>query len=84
MLEGSRAFGLGFLRADEMMTVMGWRVDQLANLALGVVGVVVLCALVIRIPAGMETCPTVSGLFGTSRRSSICESRPIDRAPKPP
>lgn len=36
------AFGLGFLRADEMVCVMGWRLDQVVNLALGVVGAVLL------------------------------------------
>jgi len=46
-LQSLGAFGLGFLRADEMASVMGWRVDQLANLALGVVGVVVFCARMI-------------------------------------
>jgi phosphatidylglycerol:prolipoprotein diacylglycerol transferase len=31
-------FGLGFLRADEMVSVAGWRVDQVVNLVLSVVG----------------------------------------------
>jgi phosphatidylglycerol:prolipoprotein diacylglycerol transferase len=33
------SFALGFLRADEMPLVAGWRVDQVANLALGAVGI---------------------------------------------
>lgn len=32
-------FGLGFLRGDEMARVGGWRLDQLLDLALGMVGI---------------------------------------------
>jgi phosphatidylglycerol:prolipoprotein diacylglycerol transferase len=38
------ALGLGFLRGDEVVSVAGWRVDQWANLGLGVVGGVLLLA----------------------------------------
>lgn len=38
------SFGLGFLGPDQLLTVAGWRVDQLANLALGVAGVVLLAS----------------------------------------
>jgi prolipoprotein diacylglyceryltransferase len=38
------SFGLGFLRADQLFAVAGWRVDQLANLALGAAGVVLLAS----------------------------------------
>jgi len=38
-------FGLGFLRADEMVSVAGWRLDQLVNLTLSAVGAVLLGSL---------------------------------------
>ncbi len=37
-------FGLGFLRADETLLVAGWRADQAADLALGVIGALALLA----------------------------------------
>jgi phosphatidylglycerol:prolipoprotein diacylglycerol transferase len=37
-------FGLGFLRADETLLVAGWRADQAADLALGVIGTIALLA----------------------------------------
>lgn len=36
------SFGLGFLRADEVALVMGWRADQVADLALALTGTIVL------------------------------------------
>jgi phosphatidylglycerol:prolipoprotein diacylglycerol transferase len=36
------SFGLGFVRADEVTVVAGWRVDQVADLALAVTGAVTL------------------------------------------
>jgi prolipoprotein diacylglyceryltransferase len=39
-LQSLGAFGLGFLRADEMAVVAGWRVDQAVNLLLAVGGLV--------------------------------------------
>jgi phosphatidylglycerol:prolipoprotein diacylglycerol transferase len=33
------SFGLGFLRGDQMALIAGWRVDQVANLALGMAGI---------------------------------------------
>jgi phosphatidylglycerol:prolipoprotein diacylglycerol transferase len=33
------SFGLGFLRADEMTLMAGWRIDQLADLASGTAGI---------------------------------------------
>ncbi|HUX76895.1 MAG TPA: hypothetical protein VMY40_09685, partial [Anaerolineae bacterium] len=36
------SFGLGFLRADEVAMVAGWRADQVADLALAVIGAVTL------------------------------------------
>jgi phosphatidylglycerol:prolipoprotein diacylglycerol transferase len=38
------SFGLGFLRADEVGLVAGWRADQVADLALAVLGAVMLLA----------------------------------------
>lgn len=38
MLFSAGSFGLGFLRADEVALIAGWRADQVANLALVVVG----------------------------------------------
>lgn len=38
------SLGLGFLRADEMVSVIGWRIDQLVNLTLAGIGVAVLSA----------------------------------------
>jgi phosphatidylglycerol:prolipoprotein diacylglycerol transferase len=39
---GVGSFGLGFLRADETLTVSGWRADQVADLALALTGTIVL------------------------------------------
>jgi phosphatidylglycerol:prolipoprotein diacylglycerol transferase len=39
-LYGGGSFGLGFVRADEMTTIAGWRADQVADLALVVIGTV--------------------------------------------
>jgi phosphatidylglycerol:prolipoprotein diacylglycerol transferase len=39
-LESLGAFGLGFLRADDMAMIAGWRVDQLINLLLATGGLV--------------------------------------------
>jgi len=36
------SFGLGFVRADEVAMVAGWRADQVADLALAVIGAVTL------------------------------------------
>jgi prolipoprotein diacylglyceryltransferase len=36
------SFGLGFLRADEMVLVADWRADQVTDLALVVIGAVAL------------------------------------------
>jgi phosphatidylglycerol:prolipoprotein diacylglycerol transferase len=41
-LYGVGSFGLGFLRADEVAMVAGWRADQVADLALVVTGAVTL------------------------------------------
>jgi prolipoprotein diacylglyceryltransferase len=38
------SFGLGFLRADEVAMAADWRADQVADLALAVVGAVALLA----------------------------------------
>ncbi len=38
-LHSAGSLGLGFVRADELPSVAGWRVDQWANLALSAVGV---------------------------------------------
>jgi phosphatidylglycerol:prolipoprotein diacylglycerol transferase len=48
------SLGLGFLRGDELASVAGWRVDQLANLALSALGVGLLCAQVFRSPGETE------------------------------
>jgi prolipoprotein diacylglyceryltransferase len=37
-LYGGGSFGLGFVRADEVAMMAGWRVDQVADLALAVIG----------------------------------------------
>lgn len=42
------SFGLGFLRADEMALVCGWRVDQMVDLALAVAGAVALAVGLLR------------------------------------
>jgi prolipoprotein diacylglyceryltransferase len=39
-LYAAGSFGLGFLRADETVLVAGWRADQVADLALAVIGAV--------------------------------------------
>ena len=49
-LYSAGSFGLGFLRADETLLVAGWRADQVADLALALIGAGALLA----------------GLFGTS------------------
>jgi phosphatidylglycerol:prolipoprotein diacylglycerol transferase len=41
-LYGAGSFGLGFVRSDEVAMVAGWRADQVADLALAVIGVVTL------------------------------------------
>jgi phosphatidylglycerol:prolipoprotein diacylglycerol transferase len=41
-LYSAGSFGLGFVRADEVAMVAGWRADQVADLALTVTGVVTL------------------------------------------
>jgi len=41
------SLGLGFLRADETVSVAGWRIDQWANLALSIVGAAMLLVQVI-------------------------------------
>jgi prolipoprotein diacylglyceryltransferase len=38
-LQSLGSFALGFLRGDQMPLVAGWRVDQVANLALGAAGI---------------------------------------------
>jgi prolipoprotein diacylglyceryltransferase len=48
-LQSAGAFGLGFLRADEMVLVAGWRGDQVINLLLSVAGLVMAAARVIRV-----------------------------------
>jgi phosphatidylglycerol:prolipoprotein diacylglycerol transferase len=37
-LYSAGSFGLGFVRADEVAMIAGWRVDQVADLALAVIG----------------------------------------------
>ena len=46
-LQSLGAFGLGFLRADEVTMVAGWRVDQAINLLLAVGGLVTALATVV-------------------------------------
>jgi len=44
VLYGGGSFGLGFVRADEVAMMAGWRVDQVTDLALAVIGTVMLMA----------------------------------------
>lgn len=44
------SLGLGFLRADETVSVAGWRIDQWANLALSIMGAAMLLMQVIGRP----------------------------------
>jgi phosphatidylglycerol:prolipoprotein diacylglycerol transferase len=46
-LQSLGAFGLGFLRADEVAMVAGWRVDQAINLLLAVGGLVMAVVTVV-------------------------------------
>jgi phosphatidylglycerol:prolipoprotein diacylglycerol transferase len=41
-LYSAGSFGLGFVRADEVAMVAGWRADQVADLALAVIGTMIL------------------------------------------
>ena len=47
-LYSSGSFGLGFLRADQVPLVAGWRADQVADLALALAGVTLFLAGVLR------------------------------------
>jgi prolipoprotein diacylglyceryl transferase len=47
-LYGTGSFGLGFLRADETVLVAGWRANQVADLALVVIGAVALLVGLLR------------------------------------
>jgi len=58
------SFGLGFLRADEVAMVAGWRADQVADLALAVIGAVTLAVGL----ASRKTLRVLKGL--TPRRYS--------------
>ena len=51
-LYGGGSFGLGFLRADEMTSIADWRADQVADLALVVIGTV---ALMVDILVGRDS-----------------------------
>ena len=51
-LYGSGSFGLGFVRADEVAMIVGWRADQIADLALAVIGTV---ALMVSILVGRDS-----------------------------
>jgi prolipoprotein diacylglyceryltransferase len=53
------SFGLGFLRADETPLISGWRADQIADLALCLVGVLILTGVLFR--AGKEESATLPG-----------------------
>lgn len=57
-LQSLGAFGLGFLRADEVTMVAGWRVDQAINLLLAVGGLVM--ALATTTTAGEPFTPEAS------------------------
>jgi prolipoprotein diacylglyceryltransferase len=52
------SLGLGFLRADELLSVAGWRVDQLANLGLAIVGTALLTAQLVTGDKLKERMPT--------------------------
>jgi len=53
------SFGLGFLRADETLLVLGWRADQVVDLALSLVGAFILTGGLFR--AGKEDSAALPG-----------------------
>jgi len=61
------SFWLGFVRADETLLVAGWRAGQVADLALALIGAVVLLLALLRMPPHHDHLPMPVGAIGHGR-----------------